>query len=54
MIYHLAGATIQVAILVNYNCYPQEHDNTCPNIGFRNTVRRFINIRELEIEIREI
>ena len=28
--YHLAGATIRVANLVNYKSHPQEYDNTCP------------------------
>ena len=27
MVHHLAGATIQVAILVNYNCHPLEDGN---------------------------
>ena len=27
MLHHLAGATIQVANLVNYNCHPQEDGN---------------------------
>ena len=25
MLHHLAGATLQVANLVNYNCHPQEY-----------------------------
>ena len=27
MLHYLAGATIQVANLANYNCHPQEGDN---------------------------
>ena len=27
MLHHLAGATIQVAYLVNYNCHPEEDGN---------------------------
>ena len=40
MLHHLAGATIQVANLFNYNCHPQENGNKMakklPSSGWQN------------------
>ena len=33
MLHNLAGATIQVANLVNYNCHPNEDGNFLQNLG---------------------
>ena len=42
LLHHLAGATIQVADLVNYNCHPQEggnYNNVLYNLSIRSLTR---------------